>query len=203
MKYEKLNNTDRWLIEHWEKLHQMENAMAGTRQRFESLFHAIHKKVKHTHPALDRMDIHFSQRELKNDGGSVIFSKGSWPSTWSEAWRTGFYVWGITLEQLAFESNDGPSMGIYFPVNKSDRRIEKFRQRINEAAPRFLKNQKISEPIRDEDDTRTLLWYRMPEGQKKLLEMLCGGKEQAFIDCIARHVGILSSFIPVLDKLLK
>lgn len=198
----KMNNQDRWLIERWEKIRQLEEAMNATRQRFENLFIEIHKCVKQNHPALDRLDIHLSPKEIENYGGNVVFSKRSWPSDW-ETWRTGIYLWGITLDELSSEKNSGPNVYIFFQGKKSDSRIEGFRHRIAKEAPRIFKGKKIVWETKDEDDNRTLLWYQMPERKSKLLKMLCDGKEQEFIDCIASHISLMCGFIPALDELLK
>jgi hypothetical protein len=196
-----MNDTDRWLIERWEKLRQVENAMDGTRQRFESLFREVHKKVRQNHPTLDRMNVHLNPKEVERWGGNVVFSRGSWPYD-LENWRTGIDVWGITLDELSSEINADPSIYIFFQVKKSDPRIETFRRRIAAEAPRVFENKNLKWKTTDEDDNRTLLWYEMPEGKKKFFKMLCDGQEQDFIDCIANHVDIMCGFIPVLDKLL-
>jgi hypothetical protein len=198
----KMNNQDRWLIERWEKTRQLEEAMNATRQRFENLFVEIYKSVKQNHPSLDRLDLHLSPREIENYGSNVIFSKGSWPSGW-ETWRTGIYLFAISLDELSSEKKPGPDVSIFFQVKKSDGRIEEFRKRIVQEAPRIFKDKKIVWETKDEDDNRTLLFYQMPEGKSRLLKMLCDGKEQEFVDCITSHISLLCGFIPVLDELLE
>jgi hypothetical protein len=196
----KMNKKDCWLIERWEKTRQLEIAMNETRQRFKNLFYEIHKNVKQTHPALDRLDTHLNPKEIEDWGGDVIFSNGGWPSDW-ETWRTGFHICSISLDELSSEQNAGPSIHIFFQVKKSDSRIEEFRQRINAEAPGVFQGQKIIWKNKDEDDNRTLLWYPMPEGKKHILKMLCDGNEQEFVNYIANHVSLMCGFIPILDKL--
>jgi hypothetical protein len=196
----KMNKKDCWLIERWEKTRQLEIAMNEARQRFKSLFYEIHKKVKQTHPALDRLDIHLNPKEIEDWGGDVIFSSSGWPSDW-ETWRTGFHICSISLDELSSEQNPDPSINIFFQVKKNDSRIEEFRQCINAEAPGVFQGKIIFWNNKDEEDNRTLLWYPMSEGKNQILKMLCDGNKQEFVDCIGDHVGLMCGFIPILDKL--
>ncbi|MDR3459983.1 MAG: hypothetical protein P4N60_21360 [Verrucomicrobiae bacterium] len=197
-----MNNTDRWMIARWEKLQQMESAMSGARQRYESIFHDIHKQVRTKHPDLDRVDVHFSPKEVKNYGGHVIYSRQGWESNF-ETWPTGIQLYGITLDELSASSNDALDIYLFFQTKKTDPRIEDLRQLIANEAPKVFENTQFKWHTEDEEDNRTLLWYEMPERKASLLAMIRNGNEQDFIDCIAKHVGIMAGFIPVLDKLMK
>ena len=198
----KLNNTDRWMIERWEKLRQIEAGMADTRQRFESIYHEVHQHVKKSHPALDRIDVHLSPGEVSNYGGNIVFSKSSWPHEW-ETWRTGIYLWGATLDELSTKPDEGTSIYLFLQVKRSDKRIERFRDCIKKEAPRVLKGKIKKWSAVDDDDRRVLLWYQLPEGKERLLWMLRDGHEQEFVNCLSKHVGIMAGFVPVLDKLFK
>lgn len=195
----KMSNEDRWLINRWEKVKQIEDSMAKTRGNFEKLYEDIHKNVWASWPILNRMDIHWKPNEIEKYGGNVIFSKESWLSD-LETWRSGIYVERTSLDELTSESIAEPDIYIYFLVKRSDSRIEECRKRLIEAAPKILGNKIKSWSSVDEEDNRTLLWYMIPEGKKRLLSMIQDGHEKEFGDCIADHVGIMAGFIPILEE---
>jgi hypothetical protein len=139
------------------------------------------------------MDAHLSDHEIH-------FTKSSWPSEY-ESWRTGIHLCGATLDELSNNLDAGPNIYLFLQVKRSDRRIDRFRARISKAAPKILKGKIKKWFTEDEDDNRTLLWYQLPEGEERLLWMLRDGHEQEFVNCMAKHVGIMAGFVPVLDKL--
>lgn len=196
----KLSNEDRWLIKRWNKVKELQDAMNSARNHFINLHEEVHKNLKELCPALNRMDIHWGPSEIENYGGNVVFSKSSWPSE-LENWRRGIYIERTSLDELCSESISQPDIYIYFQAKKNDPRIEKFRERIAKDATKNLKNKVQKWLTIDESDSRTLLWYVFPERKDKLLEMILDGREQEFVNCMVKHIGIMAGLMPTLDEL--
>jgi hypothetical protein len=174
--------------------------MDAARQRYVELFGKVHKRVKTFAPALDRWDSHMKPREIEEWGGNVVFSKSDWPYT-SATWRTGFYIWGMSLDELTADVPPAPGAYIYLAVDKqTDKRIEILRRRLAARASAVFKNRRIHWSSQDEDDKQICLWYPFLETHTDFLVML--DDEQSFVDCIAKHVKLLSGFIPVMDDVL-
>ncbi len=197
-----LTKQDFWLIQHWTKVRQLEDSMDAARQRYEGLFGEVHKQVRKGYPALDRWDSHMKPREIERWGGQVGFSKSSWPRN-SATWPTGFYVWGISLEELTAENPPVPAASIWLAINKkTEKRMDSLRRSLAVKAPHIFKNRRIQWRSQDEEDDQTCLWYPFPEEPSKLLEML-RKDERSFVNCIAKHVELLAGFIPVMDDVLR
>ncbi len=196
-----LHKQDQWLIKRWAKACQLEESMNSARQRYAALFTEAHKHVKKSHPALDSLNLHLEPRNVQGSGGQVAFSKTTWPTPWP-TWPTGIYIWGITLDELTAESLPVPQACIWLAsAKKADKRIDVLRRRLAAKAPHIFKSRRIQWNQEDEDDNRICLWYALPEGRDGLLQML-SNNEQSFVNCIAKHVGLLAAFMPVMDGVL-
>lgn len=175
--------------------------MDAVRQRYEGLFQEVHKRVRKRCPALDRLDLHLKPSEAKQWGGQAAFSKSSWPCTYS-TWRTGFSIWGVSLDELTAANPPEPDAHIWLAVEKqADKRVGTLRRRLAAKAPRIFKNRRILWR-QDEEDDRVCLWYPLPEGTSGLLALLSKDDGESFVDCIAKHVELLAGFVPVLDAVL-
>lgn len=199
-KMKTLTKQDYWILKRWREARQLEDCMDTARERYVGLFGEVHKQVKKHTPALDRWDPHMKPREIEEWGGNVVFSKSAWPCT-STTWRTGFYIWGVSLEELTAENPPAPGAYIWLAVNsQTDKRIDILRQRLAAKAPDIFKGRQI-QWSQHEEDSQTCLWYQFPEGNSQFLKMLTRD-EKSFVDCIAKHIKLLSGFMPVMDAVL-
>jgi hypothetical protein len=195
-----LTEQDYWLLKHWRAGRQLEDCMNAVRQRYVDLFGEVHQQVKKCFPEVDRWHSHMTPREIREYGGNVIFSKSDWPYT-STTWRTGFYIGGISLDELTAENPPAPDAYIWLSVDKeTDKRIDNLRRRLAAKAPHIFKNRRI-QWSQQEEDNQTCLWYPFRERPSELLAMLTKD-EKSFVDCIAKHVKLLSEFIPDMDEVL-
>jgi len=195
-----LTKQDEWLISRWRKARQLEDCMDATRQRYMNLFGQVHKLVKKCSPSLDRWDSHMRPREIRQWGGNVTFSKSGWPCT-SATWRTGINIWGLSLDELTAANPPTPEACIWLAVHEeTDKRVDNLRRRLAARAPQIFKNHRIQWSQEDEDKQICLV-YPLRERPSELLAMLTKD-EKSFVDCIAKHVKLLSEFIPVMDEVL-
>ena len=196
----KMSKRDLWLVKRWGKLLALEQAMKQARQQFESIYLEIHNLLKKDRLELDCMDTHVSPKEIENWGSNILFSKAVW-TPGANTWRNGYYVQGITLDELSSDTSEVPNIYIFYHGKKNNAVMEKLRRAILAQAPKVFKGTKLKyQP--DEDNERVILWFEIHGGKPKLLEMILSGEEQEFANHIARHLGIVAGFNPVMDRIL-
>lgn len=199
-----LSKQDQWLIKNWRQAAQLEKAMRSAREHYEALFTEVHKLVRIQHTHLDQMEVHLSASDVKNWGGQICISDSRWPNIRNgERWHSGFYIWGVSLDELASEREIQPAASIWLSVkpNSGDKRLAVLRRELSAKAQTVFKNRNLTWRDNDPDDDRICLCFPLPEGRSKLLEMAMSD-DRAFVQCLAKHLRLLASFSPILNKIL-
>lgn len=199
-----LNKQDQWLIDNWRQAAQLEAAMISAREHYKALFTEVHKLVRLHHTHLDQLDVRLSASDVKNWGGQILISDPRWPHLPNEErWRTGFYIWGVSLDELASEREIEPAASIWLSVkqNSGDKRLAVLRRQLSAKAQTVFKNRNLTWRDNDPDDDRICLCFPLPEGRTKLLRMAMSD-DRAFVECMANHFRLLASFVPTINKVL-
>jgi hypothetical protein len=203
-----MNKTDQWLIKNWAKATNLESAMRSARQHHKELFDEVHRLVKRDHN-LDCCDIHFEADRVNNIGGEVCFSNSDWPHLPSyKTWRTGIYLWRVSLDELTNERDFTPEVYIWFAIlhrktnNRENKQLEILRKRLAAKAPSVFKKRNINWKSDNEEDNRICISYPLPEKCSQLRELLLKDNGRGFVECIASHVKMMAGFKSVLDEVL-
>lgn len=197
-----LDKQNIWMIANWEKLYRLENALNQTRENYVKMFGEIHNVVKQRHPALNRWNTNFSPNEIRSYGGQASFSSTKWPYKY-ENWPTGIYIEGISLDELTGEKQIEPAIYIWVGTdNKRDKKVEIVRSRLGKKAKKIFAGKNLQLRSNDEDDYRVCLVYPLPEDRSMLMDLLVKKGGYGFVRCMANHVNLMGTFIPIIDEVL-
>lgn len=191
------NELDQWLAQNWTAARELEDSIIAVRAKYKTVFERVIEVVHKAMPELDNCWPH-----LSDYGGCAAFARGEWPSKW-DTWPPGLWIEDISLDNLMSNEGDTPSASIWLAVPKGTRfDLEEARTKIQKAAGKLLKGEKLKCFFKDKEDPKTCFWYDFPESRQALAKMLLDNESEKFIECIESHVMILARFIPVLDDIL-
>ena len=196
MTNETFSEPERFLIRNWSASRQLELAMEKIRANYTSIGDRIVAAVRGTHEELNSARVALTQHW--SNGGFVIGRKEWEPP---KDWPSGFYIDNLSLEVLADETEEPPSLSIWF--NKPERLgVDKADaiKAVHRAANGVLSRDEMKLCKLTSKDNCALV-YRIPQSRKELLEMLAEGTSQSFIDCLVGHLDVFTKFTPVLDKI--
>lgn len=182
-----LNAGELFLFERLPDALLLEKSMKAIRQKYDDLWASV---CKWAHPELKR------QRIRATDAKSgVVFGRASWDTPWP-AWPSGFYVWGVSFENLCNDGEDRPELGVWLrPPTNRHIDLNSARKRLHQQIVRLLGD------ADDESGQRDIsLGWKLPESRQQLLCALNQNGGREFIKIMFSHLRSLAPLIPEIDR---
>jgi hypothetical protein len=202
MSMQKMTEIDYWLIKRWKKARRFEKAMEAARLSYEGLFVEAHERVRRRWDWLPdykprKLSEPVTEPQWAYGGGCIAFFHPGWCcSRWGEGWPSGIWIYNISLDELAAEEAPAPNISICLYVSRrSQKRVEDLQSRLRDVRSKAEGRRYLRFEENDPEDDGVCLWYSLPEGRPRLLEMVLQKNGQPFISCIAKHVGEMAKLL--------
>jgi hypothetical protein len=190
-----LNEAEKYLVANWESAMKLEAAMEAVRAKYSQIADEIIRVVQEEHPELDA-SYNYVHRSV--NGGGVGLGRKAWPADQAGRWFTGYYIEGLGLDGLLSPTETRPNAFIWMSPVKANHALQQ--AILDDAKSRLTKEQLARCTGKSLGDVN-FLKYELPE-KEELPKMLLEGDVQGFVDHVASHFKVLTTFTPVIDKFL-
>lgn len=189
---------ERYVIQNWAASRQLELAMEKIRENYTSVGQRVVDAVRGAHVEIDWDMVRLTQHWGK---GFILVGRKAWESP--NDWASGFSIDNLRLEVLSDESEEQPSISVWFNkvaklgINETDAI-----KTVHNAAKNILSKDEMKLCKLTIEDNCGLI-YDIPRNRRELMKMLMDGNSQAFVDCLVEHLEVVLKFTPVLDNIFQ
>jgi hypothetical protein len=199
---EELGDVEKYLLNNWVPVRQLERSLFRLRDIYQRLLMGVLDKVEERHPELvcRGMDL-LMDEDVDNERNRINLGIGkeSWPSETKKKYPTGLWLSWISLGELAsFGSQPSAAVWIGPPKNYRDG-LKNMEAKLKKASKVILKGHNVQPSICDKEQVSVS--YRLPITSRELFNLLLERDKQPFIDELVSQFNLLAKFIPIVDEI--
>jgi hypothetical protein len=206
MAKQRFNDPDElYLLDKWMEVRQLEKAMQKVREKYTEIFVEVLDRVSTKHKELNRRVLNCGEMPTDEDGGyiNVGIGRKAWPSESPRKWPTGFWVGGVSLEDLKSEAGDLPYASVWiFPPENSTLDLETVAKTLESQLREIITNVEIYRDV-DHSEGSVSIDCQLPESRNELLDLLLKNESRGFIECMVGHFESLTKLINTIDGLFE
>jgi len=187
-----------YLVENWADAQLLQESMEEVRSKYKEVLSQVLGRVSAKHHELNRRGM-----RLKDSGGfiNVGIGRDTWPSK-DAAYPSGFWLSGVTLDDLASSDADAPRASVFLdPAKDIQMDTSSASARLVEAAKQVLSAEILDRFVCEEPDASVYVYYPLPKSPQDLMELLRKEDAGGFVQCMVDHFETLTKFIPVIDDI--
>ena len=184
-----LNKGETFLLERLPDVLLLEQSMTAVRQKYSELWEAI---VTDAYPELTFRLLHVDAHDTQ-----VGIGKDHWASP-DANYPSGFYVYGISFENLCSDEEDPPHIGVWIKPKHGRAALDRNRARLQAQCERIL-----GQTFETGSSSTVSSWHKLPEPREQLLNALVKNGGQDFAEIISAYLRKLSPLIPIIDTIFR
>jgi hypothetical protein len=204
MPHLKFTEPELFLLEKWDDVYKVQRGANQTRERYAEVFLEVLDRVKSRHKELNRRafnDIGTMATDESLGYINVGIGRAEWPSREPRRWPTGFWIGGVTLEDLYSQSGSKPYASVWlYPPKSASLNLKIAAHRIQKEAGR-LRGKARSGTVSVENTWASVDLY-LPERPEQLRTLLVKDVT-GFIECMVAHFEGLAELTNAIDAVFE
>ena len=190
----KINEADRYLLEHWAEARDFEEGMRSVRDKYQRI---LEEALNQLHD--ERWWESDFKEYVSENYGCIGFGRRSWDRSDSKSNFTGMWLDDLDLNYLVGRGEEHPCAQIWLGGSrKHGLDPESVKKEIVTLAGKALKG---FPPRSGEKDTM-IICYLFPESREQLVHGLLSDDAKPFIEVLCSHANRIAELIPAVDTVL-